>query len=222
MDFNDVMLERNADFAKTAFAPELKMMPSTGTVVVGCVDPRVDPASVLGLKQGEAAVIRNVGGRLNKPLLETLSILSVLAKAAGRPDGARNLVLLQHTDCGIIGCHKHAPALLAKHLGVETDALDGLAITEPYKAVALDVAALRANTALPDSLVVSGLVYDVKTGKVTTVVPPAPLRHRFMETRNGIISKCWSGSHTVSSCSRPGVFESNTRRAMLMWAMASP
>src|SRR5262249_12330951 len=102
--------------------------------------------------------------------------LSVLAKAAGRAGGARNLVLLQHTDCGIIGCHKHAPALLAKHLGVETDALDGLAITEPYKAVALDVAALRANRDLPDSLVVSGLVYDVKTRQVPTVVPQAPLR----------------------------------------------
>src|ERR1700760_431407 len=168
MDFNDVMLERNADFSKTAFAPELKMMPSTGTVVIGCVDPRVDPAHVLGLKQGEAAAIRNVGGRLNKPLLETLSILSVLAKAAGRPDGARNLVLLQHTDCGIIGCHKHAPALLAKHLGVETEALDGLAVTDPYKAVALDVAALRANKELPDGLVVSGLVHDVKNAEGPT------------------------------------------------------
>ncbi|MFM0335719.1 carbonic anhydrase [Paraburkholderia fungorum] len=176
MDFNDVMLERNADFANSAFAPELKMMPSTGTVVVGCVDPRVDPANVLGLKQGEAAVIRNVGGRINKSLLEMLAVLSVVAKAAGRPDGARNLVLLQHTDCGIIGCHRHAPALLARHLGVETDALDELAVTEPYKAVALDVAALRANRDLPDNLIVSGLVYDVKTGRVETVVPPAPLR----------------------------------------------
>src|SRR4051794_29160865 len=81
MDFNDVMLERNADFANTTFARELKMMPSTGTVVVGCVDPRVDPANVLGLEQGEAAVIRNVGGRINKPLLETLAVLSVVAKA---------------------------------------------------------------------------------------------------------------------------------------------
>lgn len=176
MDFNDVMLERNAEFAKTAFAPELKMMPSTGTVVVGCVDPRVDPANVLGLKQGEAAVIRNVGGRVNKPLLETLAILGVVAKAAGRPDGARNLVLLQHTDCGIIGCHHHAPALLADHLGVEATGLDELAVTDPYKAVALDVAALRANSKLPDNVVVSGLVYDVKTGEIATVVPPAPLR----------------------------------------------
>ncbi|TCK84270.1 carbonic anhydrase [Paraburkholderia sp. BL9I2N2] len=176
MDFNDVMLERNADFANTAFVPELKMMPSTGTIVVGCVDPRVDPANVLGLKQGEAAVIRNVGGRVNNALLETLAVLSVVAKAAGRPDGARNLVLLQHTDCGIIGCHKHAPALLAKHLGVDAAGLDDLAITQPYEAVALDVAALRAHKELPDNLIVSGLVYDVKTGHIETVVPAAPLR----------------------------------------------
>ncbi|WP_425343349.1 carbonic anhydrase [Pseudofrankia saprophytica] len=33
-------------------------------MVVGCVDPRVDPTHVLGLEQGEAAVIRNVGGRI--------------------------------------------------------------------------------------------------------------------------------------------------------------
>ena len=103
MNFNDVMLERNAQFAETGFSPELKMLPSTGTVVIGCVAPRVDPANVLGLKQGEAAVIRNVGGRINNALLETLAVLSVVAASAGRPDGARNLVLLQHTDCGIIG-----------------------------------------------------------------------------------------------------------------------
>jgi carbonic anhydrase len=66
--------------------------------------------------------------------------------------------------------------LLAKHLDVETDALDKLAVTEPYEAVSLDVAALRTNSNLPDNLIVSGLVYDVKTGLVEVVVPPAPLR----------------------------------------------
>lgn len=176
MDFNQIIMERNADFAETAFTPELKMMPSTGTIVVGCVDPRVDPATILGLKLGEAAVIRNVGGRVDKTLLETLGVLRVVSKAAGRPGGPRNLVLLQHTDCGIIGCHQHDPALLAKHLGVEPGALDDLAITEPYDAVAIDVAALRADKNLPDDLIVSGLVYDVKTGRVKAVVPPAPLR----------------------------------------------
>jgi carbonic anhydrase len=176
MDFHEVMLERNANFARTGFSPELTMMPSTGTIVVGCVDPRVDPANVLGLSLGEAAVIRNVGGRVSHALLETLAVLSVVGAAAGRPGGPRNLVLLQHTDCGIIGCHRHAPALLARYLGVETVDLDELAITEPYEAIAIDVAALKTNVDLPDGLMVSGLVYDVKTGQVRTVVPPAPLR----------------------------------------------
>jgi len=152
------------------------MMPSAGTIVVGCVDPRVDPALVLGLKQGEAAVIRNVGGRVDKHLMETLGVLRVVAKAAGREVGLRNLVLLHHTDCGIIGCHHHAPDLLAPHLGVDTAQLDDLAIDDPYKAVAHDVATLRADDQLPDKAVVSGLVYDVKTGRIETVVPPAPLR----------------------------------------------
>ena len=101
----ELMLERNAHFAKTGFSPDLKMMPSTGTIIVGCVDPRVDPVEVLGLKQVEAAVIRNVGGRLNKPLMETLGILRVVAKVAGREGCVRNLVLLHHTVCGIIGCY---------------------------------------------------------------------------------------------------------------------
>ena len=87
MDFNALMLERNAHFAETALDANLKMMPSTGTIVVGCVDPRVDPVEVLGLKPGEAAVIRNVGGRVNRPLMETLAILRFVAKAAGREGG---------------------------------------------------------------------------------------------------------------------------------------
>ncbi|MGV7241418.1 carbonic anhydrase [Caballeronia sp. M23-90] len=176
MNFHDDMLERNASFSTTGFKPDLKMMPSTGTIVVGCVDPRVDPANVLGLKLGEAAVIRNVGGRVNNALLETLAVLSVVGAAAGRPGGPRNLVLLQHTDCGIIGCYRHAPAVLAKYLDVESAALDDMAITEPRKAVLLDIAALKTRLELPEGLMLSGLVYDVKTGLVETVAAPAPLR----------------------------------------------
>ena len=144
MNFLDQLAGRNARFAETEFNPDLKMMPSTGTIVVGCVDPRVDPAAVLGLEQGEVAVIRNVGGRVTRNLIETLGILRVVAEAAGRPGGVRNLVLLHHTDCGIIGCYHHAPDLLARHMGVEPGTLDELAVTDPYKAVVQDIAALKA------------------------------------------------------------------------------
>jgi carbonic anhydrase len=176
MDFLETLIERNARFAETVFAPDLKMLPSTSTIILGCVDPRVDPADVLGLKPGEAAVIRNVGGRLNPSLIETLAILRIVAKSAGQGTGLRNLVLLHHTDCGIVGCYHHAPDLLARHLGVEVDALDGYAITDPHKAILHDVDTLKANDQFPDNLVVTGLVYDVKTGRIETVVPASPLR----------------------------------------------
>ena len=176
MDFFETLIERNAHFAQTDFSPDLKMLPTTGTIIVGCVDPRVDPAAILELKQGEAVVIRNIGGRINKSLLEALAVLRTVAKAAGQDGGVRNLVLLHHTDCGIIGCYHYAPDLLAQHLGVETTALEDMAITDPYGSVVQDVAAIKANEQLPAGLVVSGIVYDVKTGQVANVVPPAPLR----------------------------------------------
>ena len=177
MSFLDTLIARNAAFAGASFSADLKMLPSRKTIIVGCVDPRVDPVDVLGLEPGDAVVIRNVGGRINAPLLETLAILRSVAQAAGKDIGPGwHLVVLHHTDCGIIGCLHHAPDLLAKHLGVPPAGLDDLAISNPYQAVALDVAALKANPDLPGGFIVSGLVYDVATGRVATVVPPTVLR----------------------------------------------
>jgi hypothetical protein len=47
-----------------------------------------------------------------------------------------------------------------------------LFITDPYKAVAVDVAALKANPLLPGGFLVTGLCYDVTTGRIEIVVPP--------------------------------------------------
>ena len=177
MDFVNTLIARNAEFATDGFSADLSILPSAKTMIIGCVDPRVDPMDILRLKPGEAAVIRNVGGRINPALLETLAILRSVSLAAGQEIGAGwNLIVLHHTDCGIIGCYRHAPGLLAKYMGVANDSLDTLAITDPYRAVTIDVAALKANPSLPGEFMVSGLVYDVQDGTIETVVPPALLR----------------------------------------------
>lgn len=177
MNVIDDLVSRNAAFAADGFKPDLKIMPSMKTVVIGCVDPRVDPADVLGLKHGEAAVIRNVGGRINPATLQNMAIVRSVAKAQGKEMGPGwNLIVLHHTDCGITPCLHHVPELLAKNLGVTTAELENLAIADPYAAVAIDVAALKANPQLPGGFIVTGMVYDVVTGLVETVVPPALLR----------------------------------------------
>jgi carbonic anhydrase len=177
MNLIDSLIERNAGFATGGFDESLKIVPSQKLIVLGCVDPRVDPADVFGLVQGEAAVIRNVGGRVDPGTLETMALLRAVVQDRGGDIGAGwTFVVLHHTDCGIINCNHHAPGLLAKHLGVAPTALATLAIDDPYEAVAIDVAALKANPNLPGGIVVTGLVYDVATGMVHTVVPSAPLR----------------------------------------------
>lgn len=177
MDFLETLAQRNADFAATGFHPELKIIPSQRTMIIGCVDPRVDPMDVLKLEPGETAVIRNVGGRITPSLLEMMGLLRVVSKAGGQEVGTGwHLIVLHHTDCGILSCHRHAPEMLAKHMGVPLEGLDALEIDDPYEAVVVDVAAIKANPRLPGGFMVSGLVYDVATGKLKTVVPAALLR----------------------------------------------
>src|SRR5260370_33647037 len=59
----ETLIERNHDFAEQQFTSGLPIMPTLGTMVISCVDPRVDPAHLLGLEPGEPLVLRNIGGR---------------------------------------------------------------------------------------------------------------------------------------------------------------
>ncbi|GHO60491.1 carbonic anhydrase [Ktedonobacter robiniae] len=177
MTMLDTLIERNQDFATHHFPRGLSLMPTLRIMIIGCVDPRVDPAHLLGLQPGEAVVIRNVGGRITPATLQTMGMLSRIAQGEGGPPaGAFHLIVLQHTHCGIAHLQGQ-PALLASYFGIDQEALAAKAVTDPHAAVAVDVAALKANPALPGNWLVSGLVYDVTIGLVEVVVPPAPLRH---------------------------------------------
>lgn len=183
----DALVERNAHFAAGRFRPGLAMMPTLRTMIIGCADPRVDPADVFGLEQGDAVVIRNVGGRITPATLQTMVMLRLIAAVdpGGPPGPGWNLVVLQHTDCGINRLTGY-PELLADHLGVDQAELDAKRITDPKSAVAVDVAALRANPFLPAELAITGFVYDVETGLVERVAgDPARVENRSPASTSG-------------------------------------
>jgi carbonic anhydrase len=139
----------------------------------------VDPAHILGIKPGEAVVMRNIGGRITPGLLEQLGLLGRIGQVAGEIPGGGgefHLIVLQHTDCGMTRLAGD-PALLARYFQVEEGKLRSKAITDPRAAVAADVASLRSSPALPGDWLVSGLVYDVANGLVEVVVAPAPIRN---------------------------------------------
>jgi carbonic anhydrase len=99
----DLLMDRNNDFVDQRFSPQLKINPSQKLMIIGCVDPRVDPTEVLGLELGEAAVIRNVGGRVTPATIKTIAMLGKVGQAngGGSPGVGWNLIVLHHTDCGM-------------------------------------------------------------------------------------------------------------------------
>ena len=172
----DTLMTRHTEFAAHRFPGVLPLAPSLKTVIIGCVDMRVDPALLLGLELGEAVVVRNIGGRVTPELLRSMALLGMISRADGiEPGGDWNLVVLHHTDCGITRLTKF-PEPLAAYFGVPEEGLEAKAVTNPWASVAVDVDALKRVPGLPASWIVSGLVYDVTTGRVDQVVAPSRLR----------------------------------------------
>src|SRR5947209_20152509 len=92
MDPIDDLVERNA--RADAAAPGLPAPPTLRTAVVTCMDARIDVYAALGLRQGEAHVLRNAGGVVTDDVLRSLAI-------SQRKLGTRDVLLVQHTGCGM-------------------------------------------------------------------------------------------------------------------------
>jgi carbonic anhydrase len=184
MDTFDILMKRNKGFALEQSASGLLMpalpraLPNVKALIIGCADMRVDPAHVLGIKPGEAVVMRNIGGRVTPGTLRMLGLLGRIGQVAGEiPGGGADfyLIVLHHTDCGITRLAGDFDSLI-DYFEIPKEELQAKAVLDPRTAVAVDVAVLRATPALPGEWLVSGLVYDVATGLIDIVVPPAPLR----------------------------------------------
>ncbi len=171
------LLDRNRIFAEQFEGGDLNIRPRMSTIILTCVDARVDPAHLFGLGLGDALVIRNAGGRITPAVMGDLAVLGVLA--ANMPGGAMQpeLVVIHHTDCGMSRlANPGIQQQVAGRLGLSVDEVAAMAITDPAKSVQEDIERLRQTPGTPDQLVVTGLVYDVGDGTIDEVVPSAPLR----------------------------------------------
>ena len=168
------LTDRNRGYAAAHLGKRPALEPSLRTVILCCADHRADPAHVLGLMPNEAIVIRNPGGRVTPDFLRSLAVLAVVAMTENL-SAAYELILMQHTDCGLSHLSPETNAdVLASFFGVTSDEVANKQLGDPREAVRRDVSLLRSNPLVPRTLVVSGLVYDVDTGRVETIVPPAP------------------------------------------------
>jgi carbonic anhydrase len=168
------LLEQNEQFART-FTPVPLGLPEAQVIVITCLDHRVAPEITLGLKLGDAPVLRNAGGRVTQPIIEEIAYLAFLGRrlSGGElpPDTSVEVAIIHHTQCGTGFLtdpdFRHDAS---EATGVDEAVLEASAVADPNATVEADVELLLSSPLLPPGMGVSGHVYDVETGRITTVV----------------------------------------------------
>jgi carbonic anhydrase len=130
------------------------------------MDARIDPASAFGIDLGDAHVIRNAGASARDALRSLIISQQLL--------GTTEVLLVKHTGCGMLTfTNDDAHGLVKQNLGEagskEIGNLDFLPFPVLDEAVKSDLAFLKGSKAIPDSVTLSGWVYEVESGKVRRV-----------------------------------------------------
>jgi carbonic anhydrase len=176
----DSLLPRNAAFAASDArdnTPRLPFLPHKGLYLITCIDPRVDPAEFLGLEFGEAIVARTVGGRVTPAVIQDLSYIGYLVETKAPEGPYFEAAIIHHTDCGSrLLADEHLRHGFSQRTGYDEQTLADLPVLDPPATVRADVERVLADPRISPHITVSGHVYDVDTGLVTTIVEPASPR----------------------------------------------
>ncbi len=173
------LIKRNKDFKNQFNDSDLPILPKLRTVILTCADSRVDPAHIFNLDLGDSVVIRNTGGRVTHETIDEIASYAFMSAMMDKSKGVREpfeIVILHHTQCG---AERFASPELQKALknkaGVD---VAPIAIHDHEDSMTEDIDRLiAAKKKLPDHILVSGSIYDVKTGGVETIVSPITLEN---------------------------------------------
>ncbi|KAI0045951.1 carbonic anhydrase [Auriscalpium vulgare] len=147
----------------------LALPPARQLIVVTCMDARLDPAAHLGLKEGDAHVIRNAGGAVADALRSIVISQRLL--------GTREIAIFKHTGCGMLTftTQQLRDKVVAEQPGdaevaSQVSQIHFHEFPELEGAVKSDVAWLKANPLVLKETTISGWIYEVETGKIRQVV----------------------------------------------------
>ena len=162
MSVTEELLQNNATYAQSFDKGDLQLPPARGVAVVACMDARLDVHKILGLKEGDAHVIRNAGGVITDDEIRSLTISQRLL-------GTREIILIHHTDCGMLTfsddelkAQIHEDVGLKPHFSMES-------FSDLEEDVRQSIARIQASPFIPHKQSVRGFIYEVETGRLREV-----------------------------------------------------
>ncbi len=162
MSVIDELVANNEGFAASLPAKHLDVQPSRRLAIVTCMDSRLDVFAALGLRDGEAHVLRNAGGVITDDVIRSLAV-------SQRRLGTREVMLIHHTDCGM---QKLTDDGFRAELQEATGVSPAFAIesfADPEADVHQSILRVRHSPFLPHRDLVRGFVYDVDTHRLREV-----------------------------------------------------
>jgi len=159
----DDLLAANQDYQKTFKYSELTGVAKQGLAIVTCMDSRINPLSVVGMRSGDAKILRNAGARVTEDVLRTLVLGTYLL-------GVDRILIMPHTDCRMAKSEEQEiHQLIDDEFGVDTRSLEFRTVTDQKRALAVDVQRVRSYPLIRKGVSVAGAIYDVSNGSITPI-----------------------------------------------------
>lgn len=154
MSETDRLLRNAGHAAATDGQRELPAAPAKRVAIVACMDARLNLFDLLGLRAGDAHIIRNAGGVVTSDVMRSLAISQRLL-------GTNEIVLIHHTECGMLGLDEDEfRGRIKGESGIEPDwAVE--AFDDLDDDVRESIARIHASPFIPHTQSVRGFVYDV-------------------------------------------------------------
>ncbi len=158
----DELIRANEGYAAAFDQGHLALPPARALAIVTCMDARILPSRALGLREGDAHVIRNAGGRARDALRSLIISQRLL--------GTRAVAVIHHTDCGMLTFNnRDLRQKVREDLGQDTGEFDFLPFQDLDESVREDIEFLQATQLLDPETLIRGFVYDVKSGRLREV-----------------------------------------------------
>jgi carbonic anhydrase len=162
MSATDEYIKNAERYAESFDKGDLPLPPSKKVAVIACMDARVMPSHLLGIKEGEAHVIRNAGGVVTDDEIRSLAISQRLL-------GTEEIILIHHTDCGMLTfTDDDFRRQVQEDTGIKP-AWAAEAFSDLEEDVRQSVARIKASPFIPRKDSVRGFVFEVETGRLREI-----------------------------------------------------
>jgi carbonic anhydrase len=161
-NFEDLFLA-NDQFVTEFKSQDLTGQAKKGLAIVTCMDSRIDPLRIVGMKAGDAKILRNAGARVTEDVLRTLILATNLLNVS-------RVLVMPHTDCKMAsGTEEQIHAAIFEKSGIDTRSIEIRTVTDQVTALKSDLIRIEQFPLLPKGISIVGAIYDVSTGALKQI-----------------------------------------------------